>query len=82
MEPDHDIIEDGEGGNKIELLKNNTYTELTIDRESFLGEFANVASNWLRYTFKKDAEAGKMFVGPDCSLCTNPNWVTDAKGLE
>jgi dienelactone hydrolase len=46
------------------------------------GEFANVASNWLRYHFKGDADAGKMFVGAACSLCTNPNWETAAKGLE
>lgn len=45
------------------------------------GEFANVASNWVRYQFKGDAEAGKMFVGADCSLCTNPNWETAAQGL-
>jgi hypothetical protein len=46
------------------------------------GEYANVASSWLRYVFKNDAEAGRMFVGRDCSLCTNPNWETMAKGLE
>ncbi|MES2625202.1 MAG: alpha/beta hydrolase [Pseudomonadota bacterium] len=46
------------------------------------GEFANVASNWLRYQFKADAEAGKMFVGEDCTLCTNPNWVTESQGLK
>ena len=46
------------------------------------GEYANVASNWLRYQFKDDAEAGRMFVGDDCSLCTNPNWDTDSKGLD
>jgi hypothetical protein len=45
------------------------------------GEYANVASNWLKWTFKKDAEAAKMFVGDDCSLCTNPNWDTEAKGF-
>src|SRR5690606_37010531 len=28
------------------------------------GEYANVASNWLRYVFKDDEEAGEMFVGP------------------
>jgi hypothetical protein len=45
------------------------------------GEYANVASNWLRWTFKKDAEAAKMFVGDDCALCTNPNWDVEAKGF-
>lgn len=46
------------------------------------GEFANVASNWILYHFKGNAEAGKMFVGADCELCTNPNWVVDSKGLD
>ena len=45
------------------------------------GEFANVASNWLRWQFKGDKAAGRMFVGKDCELCTNPNWVTRSKGL-
>jgi hypothetical protein len=46
------------------------------------GEFANVASNWLRYVFKDDAGAGEMFVGPTCSLCTDANWETMSKGLD
>lgn len=46
------------------------------------GEYANVASNWLLYQFKGDEEAGMMFKGEQCSLCTNPNWETDSKGLE
>ncbi len=45
------------------------------------GEYANVAANWLRWTFKKDSDAAKMFVGDDCSLCTNPNWDTQSKGF-
>jgi hypothetical protein len=45
------------------------------------GEWANVASNWARWQLKGDKEAGKMFAGKDCSLCTNPNWVTKAKKL-
>jgi dienelactone hydrolase len=46
------------------------------------GEYANVASRWLRYQFKADKAAGKLFVGKDCELCTNPNWDVAAKGLE
>jgi len=45
------------------------------------GEFANVASNWLKWTLKGDPEAGAMFVGPQCDLCTNPNWETRSKAL-
>jgi hypothetical protein len=46
------------------------------------GEFANVAASWLRYLFKGDEKAGKMFVGEDCGLCTDSNWDTDSKGLD
>jgi hypothetical protein len=46
------------------------------------GEFANVASNWLLWTFKGDKKAGKMFAGKNCSLCTNSNWDVKSKGLK
>jgi dienelactone hydrolase len=46
------------------------------------GEWANVASNWLRWQFKGDKQAAKMFVGKDCSLCTNSNWDTASKNLK
>jgi dienelactone hydrolase len=45
------------------------------------GEWANVASNWLRWQFKGDKEAGRMFTGKDRGLCTNANWVTKSKKL-
>jgi hypothetical protein len=46
------------------------------------GEYANVASNWLMWTFKKDKKAGAMFVGKNCSLCTNANWEVQSKGIK
>ncbi|HUI80456.1 MAG TPA: hypothetical protein VLY24_21170 [Bryobacteraceae bacterium] len=46
------------------------------------GEFANVASNWLMWTFKGDKKAGAMFVGKNCSLCTNSNWDVKSKGIK
>jgi hypothetical protein len=46
------------------------------------GEFANVASNWLLWTFKHDKKAGKMFVGKKCDLCTNSNWDVKEKGIK
>jgi hypothetical protein len=45
------------------------------------GEFANVASNWVRWTFKGDKKAGAMFVGKSCSLCTNSTWDVKSKRL-
>jgi hypothetical protein len=46
------------------------------------GEFANVVSNWLMWTFKGDKKAGKMFAGKNCGLCTNSNWDVKSKGLK
>jgi predicted alpha/beta-hydrolase family hydrolase len=46
------------------------------------GEMANVASSWVRWQFKGDKEAAKMFVGKKCGLCTNPDWDTAAKRLK
>ena len=45
------------------------------------GEWANVASNWARWQLKGDKQAGRMFTGKDCSLCTDANWVTNSKGI-
>ena len=46
------------------------------------GEFANVASNWLKWTFKGDKKAGSMFAGKNCGLCTNSNWDVRSKGIK
>jgi hypothetical protein len=45
------------------------------------GEFANVAVAWLSWRLKGDAGAGRMFTGADCSLCRDPNWIVQRKGL-
>ncbi|HEX6998387.1 MAG TPA: alpha/beta hydrolase [Gammaproteobacteria bacterium] len=45
------------------------------------GEFANVTVAWLDWQLKGEEAAAKMFRGRDCTLCTNPNWTTDSKGL-
>ena len=46
------------------------------------GEWANVASNWVRWQLKGDKQAAKMFMGKDCSLCTNSTWDTASKNLK
>jgi hypothetical protein len=45
------------------------------------GEFANVAVAWLRWQLKADKEARKVFTGPACSLCKDPKWTVQRKGL-
>lgn len=45
------------------------------------GEFANLASNWLRWQLKGDAKAGTMFAGAQCGLCTDEHWDVQARGF-
>jgi hypothetical protein len=45
------------------------------------GEFANVAVAWVRWQLKADKEASKVFTGPACSLCKDPNWTVQRKGF-
>ena len=46
------------------------------------GEFANVATNWVLWQFKKDKKAAKMFTGRKCGLCVNENWDAEGKRLD
>jgi len=73
---------DAEGiGHGFEAVRRQQQTEFTVFHPGG-GEFANVASNWLMWTFKGDKKAGKMFTGKDCSLCTNSNWDVRLKGIK
>ncbi len=45
------------------------------------GEFANIASNWLKWTLKGDEAAGEWFLGEDCGLCRNDDWEVKSKRL-
>jgi hypothetical protein len=45
------------------------------------GAFGKVAVAWLDWRLKGDAAAGRMFLGPQCGLCTDPQWVVEQKNL-
>jgi hypothetical protein len=45
------------------------------------GAFGPVGVAWLDWRLKGDANAGKMFLGPKCGLCTNAEWVVKQKNL-
>lgn len=45
------------------------------------GVAAQVAVSWLDWQLRGDAEAGRMFVGADCGLCTDAAWSFEAKRL-
>lgn len=45
------------------------------------GEFANIAVAWLRWQLKAHEESSRLFTGQDCSLCKDPNWTVQRKGM-
>jgi dienelactone hydrolase len=48
----------------------------------FGGKMAQAARLWLQWQLKGDGEAGKAFVGPDCGLCRDPDWVVKKKNMQ
>ena len=45
------------------------------------GDFGKVGVAWLNWRLKGDAVAGRMFLGAQCGLCTDPQWVVKQKNL-
>lgn len=50
-------------------------------REPGGGAYAPVAVAWLRWQLDGDTLAGRMFTGPDCGLCRQPDWYLRRKGF-
>ena len=46
------------------------------------GAFGKVGVAWLDWRLKGDAAAGRMFLGPQCGLCTDQAWVAKQKNLK
>jgi hypothetical protein len=46
------------------------------------GEAARVVVAWLQWTLRDDAQAGALFLGADCGLCSDPDWTFEKKGLD
>lgn len=40
-----------------------------------------VATGWLRWKLMSDSTLAAMFVGPQCTLCSDPDWTVQQKGL-
>ncbi len=47
----------------------------------FGGEFAVVATAWLKWQLKNDAQAGGFFKGNPCGLSQREGWTTDKKNI-
>jgi hypothetical protein len=45
------------------------------------GRFGEMAINWLNWQLRGDAAAGKVFRGPDCTLCKDPVWTVKKKNM-
>ena len=46
------------------------------------GWFGEVGAAWLAWRLKGDQQAGKMFAGPACGLCTDPAWTIKKKNID
>ena len=43
------------------------------------GAWGEAASAWLKWQLKGDQTAAKMFTGPQCGLCSDPQWTIERK---
>jgi hypothetical protein len=46
------------------------------------GKFADVMVDWLNWQLKHDKEAGAMFTGEKCGLCSDPEWTVRRKNFD
>jgi len=46
------------------------------------GEYAIVATAWLKWQLQGNKEAGTMFTGAQCALSTRPGWTVDRKNIK
>ena len=67
---------------KVPIFKGNINAgHLNTIRHPGGGWFAEASSKWLRWTLDGDKAAGKYFSGKACTLCVNPVWKVERKGL-
>jgi dienelactone hydrolase len=46
------------------------------------GDLGVITTNWLDWTTRGDVAAGRMFKGPDCTLCKDPSWHVQKKKID
>lgn len=50
-------------------------------REKNGGAFGVAGVAWLQWRLNGDAQAGRMFLSPDCTLCRDPRWAVRKKNM-
>ncbi len=51
-------------------------------REPNGGAYGAVAADWLKWQLLGDTAAAKTFAGPDCGLCTSPDWTVEQHNID
>jgi hypothetical protein len=46
------------------------------------GSLGRIASAWYAWHLRGDREAGRMFTGPNCTLCREPTWHAQKKNID
>jgi hypothetical protein len=59
------------------ILNNATHFTPTGYTPDSMDGFAGPVTAWLRYILVGDLQAGSMFVGANCTLCTDRQWTVD-----
>jgi hypothetical protein len=54
---------------------------LGILQEPHSNRIAAAVTGWLRWKLLGEASHSALFVGPQCTLCSDPNWTVQQKGL-
>lgn len=68
------------GGPSIRLWREQTGHKGTY-REPNGGAFSPVAVAFLKWRLQDDQQAARMFIGPDCTLCKQPEWHLRTKNM-
>jgi dienelactone hydrolase len=50
--------------------------------QPFGGKMAQAARLWLQWQLQGNQEAAKAFIGPDCTLCKDPEWAVKKKNMK
>jgi hypothetical protein len=55
---------------------------LGVRTQPYAGRIQTLVTGWLRWQLMSDRSLDDMFLGDQCSICTDPNWTVKQKGLQ
>ena len=65
----------------IAIREGAQHYEGSIYRAPNAGDYGRYGAAWLDWQLKGDPDAAKVFVGPECVICRDPNWSVQRKNI-